>query len=298
MLTLIKKCFRQLGLIIYYLFKLPSWRFHKILQRNQFSGTAYVLVNGPSLKMALQQYDKGEQQISHHTFMVNLSALDPHFKQIKPMHYCLSDPMFYQDYQPKKDQIRQVYDIFENEVDWDMYVYLCFYYEWEYKKLIEYSRVTNPHVKFVLMNRKTCPDLASPLRNRLYKSGYFMPEDGTIANTAIYLALIEGYQEIRLYGADHNFFLELGVNDNNELCSIDSHFYDQGKPKMKVFKNTCTAEDKAFRVHEFMYILYVMFQSHDLLRHFADFLGARIINCTPGSMIDSYERELNSSERK
>ena len=64
-----------------------------------------------------------------------------------------------------------------------------------------------------------------------------MPEDGTIANTAIYLALIEGYKEIELYGADHNMFLELGVNENNQLCSLDSHFYDQGKPKMKVFKN-------------------------------------------------------------
>ena len=118
-----------------------------------------------------------------------------------------------------------------------------------------------------------------------------MPEDGTIANVAIYVALIEGYKEIELYGADHSMFLELAVNDQNELCSLDSHFYEDGKPKMHVLKNCTTTEDKIFKVHEFLYIVYVMFNSHHLLRQFADYLGAKVLNCTPGSMIDSYERK-------
>lgn len=102
-----------------------------------------------------------------------------------------------------------------------------------------------------------------------------MPEDGTIANTAIYLALLEGYKEIRLYGADHNMFLELAVNDLNQLCSLDSHYYDKEKPQLKPFMNCCIAEERPFRVHEFLYILFVMFQSHDLLQQFSQYLGAR-----------------------
>lgn len=293
MITKIKRNLAQILFFAYDIYKLKSHKFHKIKQINQFDGTAYVLVNGPSLKDTLTKYDRGELSITEDTFMVNLSALDYHFKIIKPKHYCLSDPMFYQDYLPKKRQIRDMYDILDKEVDWDMFLYLCFPTEAEYKKLIEYSKIKNPHIKFVLMNRKTCEGIISPkLRNKLYASGYFMPEDGTIANTAIYLALIEGYKDIRLYGADHNMFLELAVNDNNELCSLDSHYYDKDKPQMKVFKNPTIAEDKPFRVHEFMYILYVMFKSHDLLRQLADYLGAKIINCTPGSMIDSYDREI------
>ena len=80
------------------------------------------------------------------------------------------------------------------------------------------------------------------------------------------------------------------------LSASDSHFYDKEKPQMKVFKSVAPNVDRAFRVHEFMFILYIMFQSHDLLRQFADYLGARVINCTPGSMIDSYERELPAKE--
>ena len=124
-----------------------------------------------------------------------------------------------------------------------------------------------------------------------------MPEDGTIANVAIYVVLIEGYKEIELYGADHTMFLELTVNDKNELCSLDSHFYEDGKPKMRPLRNCLVTEDKVFRVHEFLHIVTVMFESHNLLRQFADYMGARVLNCTPGSMIDSYERKKQVDDR-
>jgi len=289
---MIKKIIRQSELILKYIFRAFPWNFHKFPLINKFKNKkAYVLVNGPSLKKALEDFDNGLNKFDSNSFFVNLSPLDPHFFQIKPKHFCVSDPMFYQDYLPKMDQIRKMYDLLDNNVDWDLYLYMCFESDSEYDKLIKYSKIKNPKIHFIRMNRKHCSDLYPSLRHWLYKKGWFMPEDGTIANTAIYLALIEGYKEIELYGADHNMFLELGVNENNQLCSLDSHFYDQGKPKMKVFKNPTISEDRAFRVHEFLYVLYVMFYSHNLLRQFADYLGARIINCTPGSMIDSYERK-------
>ena len=264
--------------------------FHKFPLKDKFSGTAHVLVNGPSLKRTLEEYDRGKAAIDDNSFFVNLAALDSHFLLIRPKHYCLSDPMFYQDYEPKKEAIRRMYDILNNDVDWDMYLYLCFPTEKEYDMLEQYAGLTNPHIKIIRMNRKHCSKLCSQWRNKLYATGYFMPEDGTIANTAIYLALLEGYKDIRLYGADHNYFLEFAVNDHNELCSLDSHFYDNAKPVMKPFKNTCVNEDRAFRVHEFFYIMYIMFQSHDLLQQFSQYLGAHILNCTLGSMIDSYDR--------
>lgn len=271
--------------------KLPSFRFYKIPLKNKFSGKAYVLANGPSLKNDLEDFDKGNRTFDKNTFVVNLFALDEHFKKIRPMHYCLSDPMFYQDYKPKKEQIRKMYDILDKEVDWDMYLYICFYTEKEYKKIIEYSKIKKPHIHFVRLNRKLCENLNPKFRNRLYASGYFMPEDGTIANTAIYLGLIEGYKEIEIYGCDHDYFRSFAVDEYNRLCSRDSHFYDNEKPVLKPFMNCCVAEEKPFRVHEFFYIMSVMFKSHDLLESLAEYLGAKVLNCTPNSMIDSYPRK-------
>lgn len=290
---MIKKFFSQVFHCIEYLLKADIFHYHKFPLLNAFDGKkAYILVNGPSLKKDLEDYDKGINHFDENSFMVNLSPLDPHFFQIKPKHFLLSDPIFYQDFEQKKEQVRRMYDLLEEKVDWDMYLYIDFFHEWENDKLIEYSHISNPHIHFVKLNRWHCSKLVPSIRHRLYKKGWFMPEDGTIANVAVYVALIEGYKEIELYGADHSMFLELAVNDNNELCSLDSHFYESGKPKMHVLKDCTTSEDRVFRVHEFLYIVYVMFYSHNLLRQFADYMGAKVINCTPGSMIDSYERKM------
>lgn len=281
----------QLRLAIKYYLILKDHKFIKFPLLNRYSGkSAQVIVNGPSLKKTLELFDSGQLEITSDSFFVNMGALDSHFSIIKPKHYCLSDPMFYQDFALKKDVIRKTYEVL-NTVDWDINLYLCFFTEKECKQLIAYSGITNPHVRFVFVNRKHCSGLDPTWRHKLYKKGLFMPEDGTIANTAIYLALIEGYKTIELYGADHNMFLEFQVNDNNELCSLDSHYYDKEKPRYKPFYNCNVTDGRVWRVHEFMYVLYVMFYSHDLLRQFADYMGAKIINCTPGSMIDSYERK-------
>ncbi len=288
---MIKQFITQSVLFLRYLHRINIFHYHKFPLINAFNGKkAFVLVNGPSLKKALDEYDAGIHQFDENSFMVNLSPLDSRFFKIKPKHFLLSDPIFYQDFPQKKEQVRKMYDLLEEKVDWDLYLYMDFVNEWEYDKLIEYSRINNPHIHFIRLNRWHCSGLDARIRHKLYKKGWFMPEDGTIANVAIYVALIEGYKEIELYGADHNMFLELAVNDNNELCSLDSHFYEDGKPKMHVLKNCLTTEDKSFRVHEFLYIVYVMFNSHNLLQHFAEYMGAKIFNCTPGSMIDSYER--------
>ena len=286
------KVLKHASLLIKYLLSANWFHYHRFPLLNRFKGKkAYVLVNGPSLKKALADYDNGINHFDDNSFFVNLAPLDPHFFQIKPKHFLLSDPIFYQDFEPKKEQVRKMYDLLEQKVDWDLYLYIDFFHEWENRKLIEYSKLTNPHIHFVKLNRWHCSSLYHSIRHWLYKRGWFMPEDGTIANVAIYVALIEGYSEIELYGADHSMFLELAVNENNELCSLDSHFYEDGKPQMHPLRNCLTTEDKVFKVHEFLHIVSVMFNSHFLLRQFADYMGARVINCTPGSMIDVYERK-------
>lgn len=277
-------------LINYY--RLPNHKFYKFPMINKYNGKAFVLATGPSLKHDLEEYDVGNRAFDENTFVVNLFPNDAHFKKIKPKHLCLSDPMFYHDYPGKTESIRKMYDILQNEVDWDIYVYICFFSDEENEKLISYSRVTNKYIHFIKLNRKHCSNLIPNLRNKLYSTGRYMPEDGTIANTAIYVALLEGFKEIELYGVDHTMCHDLVVNEKNELCSLDTHFYDNEKPILKPFIDVHSTDNKPFKVNDFFYIMYVMFNSHELLKSFADYLGAKIYNCTPNSMIDSYERKL------
>lgn len=273
-------------------------KFHKFHYKNKYKGkTSSILANGPSLKYSLKEYDEGNVIITSDTFMVNLGALDTeHFFKIRPKHYCFDDPIFYRDYESKKEDIKQMYSIFNEKVDWDMNIYICYPTEEEFDSFISYSAISNPHISIVKVNRNFCSRLTK-WREKFFDSGYFMPEGGTIANTALYIALLEGYSTIYLYGADHSQFLDIGVNEKNQLCSVDRHFYDaeEGTPKMKPFVNPNSKEGKVFRVHEFFSFLYYQFWGHELLRKYADFKGARVINCSPTSYVDSYERKQNSN---
>ena len=282
---------KQIYLCLLYLVRIRDWHFYKFPYLNKYKGKkAFIMSNGPSLRNTLKEYDDGKIYIDEHSFWVNLGPLDERFYKIKPHHLCFSDPMFIRDYEPKKEQIRRMYDMLNARVDWDLTIYGCFFRAKDYKDLVEYSGITNPNIKFVKMNRKYCDELNPKIRHFLYRKGYFMVPDATIANTAIFLALIEGYSEIELYGCDHNQFLELAVNEKNQMCMRDTHFFDNHELELRpIYKPY--GDYAVWRVHEYLGFCQAMFANHELLRQFADYLGARIINCTPNSMIDSYERK-------
>ncbi len=282
---------KQIYLILLYAAQIRDWHFYKFPYLNTYKGKkAFIMSNGPSLRNTLKDYDEGKVFLDEHSFWVNLGPLDEHFYTIKPHHLCFSDPMFIRDYEPKKTQVRKMYEMLNERVDWDLTIYGCFWKADEHEQLRQYSGITNPNIKFVRMNRKYCNDLTPKLRYALYKKGYFMVPDSTIANTAIFIALIEGYSEIEVYGCDHNQFLELAVNEKNQMCMRDTHFFDSKELDLRpIYKPY--GDYAVWRVHEYMGFCWGMFCSHEMLRKFADYLGVRILNCTPGSMIDSYERK-------
>ena len=286
-----RKFIKQLYLCLLYVAQIKDWHFYKFPYINKYKGKkAYIMSNGPSLRNTLKKIDDGAITIDENSFWVNLGPLDDHFFQIKPRHLCFSDPMFYSDYEPKKEQVKRMYKMLNERVDWDLSIYGCFWRAENHKQLREYSNITNPNITFVKVNRKYCNDLTTKIRYPLYKKGYFMVPDGTIANTAIFLALIEGYSEIEIYGCDHNQFLELAVNEKNQMCMRDTHFFDNKELELRpIYKPYGNKE--VWRVYEYMGFCKSMFESHEMLRKFADHLGARILNCTPMSMIDSYERK-------
>lgn len=265
-------------------------RAHKFPYFDKHEGErAMIMGNGPSLKDVLQKYNEGKMNIIHDSFFVNYSPLDETFYKIKPNHYFLSDFAFIQDTPGLTERVRRMYNMLQEKVDWDLNVYLNLPKYKYSKQLIDYSHITNPHIHFVFLNRKHCNSLARPLRNWLYKKGWCMPVEGTVINTAIYVAILEGYKRIELYGVEHDMFKDVMITDDNVLVTVDRHFYGaEKKPRMR-------DGGGSEKLHEFLFCVYHMLHSHYLLRQFADYMGARVINCTPGSMIDSYERKKMES---
>ena len=116
-----------------------------------------------------------------------------------------------------------------------------------------------------------------------------MPVEGTVLNTALYTAILEGYDEVELHGAETSMFLDIRVNDNNQVGIIEKHFYDGDKflPLMK-------DDGSPSKVKDFLHSVWHMLNSYDLLSQFAKYKGVKVFNCTPQSMIDSFDRKKSS----
>jgi hypothetical protein len=245
-----------------------------------------VIGNGPSLKSLLNKYENGEFDFSEDCFVVNFFPLNPLFYRIRPKGLFWSDYVFIQDTEGSTEKVRKMYDEMQDKVDWNLTIYLNAPWKEDNKRLIEYSRLTNPRIRFVFLNRNYCDNLCPRIRHKLYKTGYFMPTEGTVVNTAIYVALLRGFKEIELYGSELSMFKDLEVGEDNQLYIVQKHFYE----KDYRVKQTTDGGGKAY-VHTYMYYMYAMFYSHYLLEDFSKYMGAHISNCTPNSMIDVYDRK-------
>ncbi|MBO7143603.1 MAG: hypothetical protein J6W13_02075 [Salinivirgaceae bacterium] len=288
MVKRIFRCFKNVMLLLYYIIVMPEKRFNKFPYIEKYKGrSAIVFGNGPSTRCVLDRHDIEEVTKGKDLFFVNYAAMDSMFFKLKPKHFFLSDFVFSRDTNDYRGEMtRRMYNILEKNVDWDLSIYLCFTRKKYCDELVVFSKIRNPHIHFVYLNRKHCSGLSPMFRHWLYRKGWFMPEEGTVVNTAIYVALIEGYKKIELYGVEHNMFLNLRLNDDHQLCIIQRNFYDIQEKFVPVKIDGCFEQSK---VHNYMYFIYVMFRSHYLLRQFADYMRATIINCTPDSMIDVYE---------
>jgi hypothetical protein len=118
-----------------------------------------------------------------------------------------------------------------------------------------------------------------------------MPDIKTVANLAIFIGLNRGYSKINIYGVDHTFFNDLEIDDKNQLCSVENHFYKKGNSIMKPLKRNDNNE--IWKISDFLVSTGGMFKSHDQLNEYAKYLKVMIINHTSCSMIDSYERYSN-----
>lgn len=243
-----------------------------------------LLCNGPSLKDVLPRVgDMHNQDFG----VVNFFGSFKEFKIVKPKVYCLCDPMFFMDIpeNSKLAQVKEIFQILDNDVDWDMKLIIPVYYKKLFK---EFAKISNPHIDICCANLLAYP-LSDKLNFWLYKKNWSCPAPQTVAIPVIYAAINMGYKTIRLYGVDHTFMKGMCVNDNNELCMTFEHFYDD---KVEL-KPVVTPLGKHPTIAEELQTIVNIFDSHQRLERYSKHMGCKIWNHTRGSFIDAYERKYD-----
>lgn len=268
---------------IFYLFQLINNDELKNHLEEECAGTVAVLANGPSLKNDLKKTENLKEFDNGYFIVMNYFAFDEIFFRIKPRHYCFADPMFFYENHRIND-VRKLFNILNNKVTWSLNIYVP---AKRLKQFIHFSKLNNSNIKIIPINNTTYMGY-DKLRNYFYKKGLSCPNIATVANLAIYIGINSGYSKVKLYGVDHTFFDSMQINDQNQLCNKELHFYNEGKAVLKPIIRNDNSE--IWKISDYLQSITNMFKSHDELSCYAKYRLVNIVNYTANSMIDSYDR--------
>lgn len=232
-----------------------------------------ILGNGPSLAETITTSSSLLQKLP--LMAVNFAGNTPEFLSLKPQYYALADPHFFSG--TVDTNVVKLIDTLSHKVDWPMTLFIP----------AEYAQfnLDNPNITVEKFN-PLAVEGAEWLKNWAFGTGRGMPRPRNIMIVAIMCAIKAGFKEIYLTGADHSWLKTLDVSEQNEVISIQPHFYKESESEKKrvssVYKNV--------RLHEILLSFHIAFRSYHEIKEYADKHGIKIYNSTPGSFIDAFPR--------
>ena len=235
-----------------------------------------ILANGPSLRDTLDKY--GDRLASMPTLAVNFAANTPDFRTIRPKYYVLADPHFF-----RAADDPNVARMLENlsQVDWPMRLFVVRRYLKQFRKTIPL-----PDCISVEGYNAVGAEGFVAFERPAYRSGLAMPRPRNVLIPSIMIGIRLGYKTIYICGADHSWLRDLRVNDDNEVMMGINHFYKESEKEVDRVRR----EFSTVPLHEVITSYAVAFKSYHQLRRYGDSVGIKIVNATPGSYIDAFER--------
>lgn len=237
-----------------------------------------IFANGPSLKIELEKLLEENESLSN-SLVVNTFVDSDLFCMIQPKYYCIADPEFNRE-DLLTDRAKELYIHLNEKVSWPITLFV-----WKEAEAFISKYLTNPNITIQGLSILRYEGFEKN-RYNYYKKGLAVPSYVNVTIMALYGLLNLGYSTIYLYGVDHSFLAGLCVNDDNRLCIIDKHFYGVEKYEFEPKE-----DGSLWTMKDFVYDKYLTFLEHEIMRGYADYLGAQIINCTKDSWIDAYVRK-------
>lgn len=242
-----------------------------------------ILANGPSLTQSIAQHTDFLHTAD--LWVVNMFANTEYFVQFKPRFYIILAPELWQDSVP--DAMKQAQQtLFTNlaQTNWEMYLYVPHLAK-KYNVWRTYFQ-NHAHIRTQWFN----PTPIDGFKNFSYKCFSWqlgMPRPHNILTPALIMSINQAYSTIYLLGVDHSWMPELWVSDANEVYLTQKHFYDEASAQAAFMNN---AQFKPRKLHEILHKFMCAFASYFTIRSYAEKKSVNILNATPRSYIDAFER--------
>ena len=240
----------------------------------------HVLGNGPSLNDSLKLINEKDD-----VMMVNFAILTDLFFQMRPSYLCLADPAFFgktdsENIEKKKVQMVQKME----EVCWDLSIVIPV--GARHEDLV----VNNRYISFKFVNNARMDYSIRFMRMFFYKRNISIPLLQNVVVLALYIGLQRGYEKIYIHGVDSDSYKKICINQNNEMVMRELHYYGYNDLNLNDSKTNGFATG---RLYKRLACEVAMFRSYVDLASYADYLGIRVINASPNSMIDAFERYVS-----
>lgn len=233
----------------------------------------HIVARGPSINESLKNIDD-----SNEFYMLNGLATSDYLVKYKPSTFFLFDPAFFDACMTESAQ--SIWNGLNERITWEMELVVPY----RYKKSAR-NRLGNQKIKLrfardaVMMTESYRTDFF------FYKKNLAIPPVGTVAMYAIYWAIQSGVKTIYVHGVDYSFRYE--TDRENRIwyvCTHENGIID--RVEKKKFEG-----GKLWQAYEMMV--------NDLkackrLNMYAEGRGIKIINMSPFSHIDAFEKnEMN-----
>lgn len=232
-----------------------------------------ILGNGDSLKSILDT-----MSMDCDYMVMNAHILHPSYVELQPKYYVLADPAFFHP-RSSYDGTQIVRKILE-ETTWKMTLFV----PWEHTRGVELKSTDWVTIEYVNQSLYNGPE---QYREFVYEHNLAMPNVNNVLASAIYLSIYLGYRNVELYGVEHSWTRDIYVNDQNQTCMRDSHFYDKEVVNEKVIVDS---NGHPMKFHEVLKLYMDYFPAYWELRGLAEKHNCHIVNCSPNSFIDAFEK--------
>lgn len=255
--------------------------YHVKLPKAQ-QNSCVILGNGPSLNQSLAKH---MDVLKKHTLIcVNGFALAKEYADLKPRYYVLLDPLLWRD---DSEHIKKIITGIIEATTWE--IELLVPQKAKNSATIKRIRQQNPKIKVIYFNYTVFKGFPG-IGHFLYKKNLAMPQSQNVLVATLFLGINIHFKNIYIVGADHTWHENLHVNEANQLCLKDVHFYDnENKVNYRLFYRDHQQQD-TFRMDEVLHLFSKAFYGYQLIKKYAVLRQVSIYNASEVSFIDAFDR--------
>lgn len=232
-----------------------------------------IMGNGPSLADTMRCC--APQLEANALMAVNFAPNTEEFYSLRPEYLVLADPIFFAG---GNDKVTLLWQNLQKRVDWPLTVFVPM-------ANVRSVSTANSQVSVKGFNFIGAGGFGAFTR-RLYRSGRAMPRPRNVLIPSIMIGIRLGYKEIYLTGADHSWTRTLDVDEQNRVVTVQPHFYKDDEAESRRVASVY----RDIHMHDILLSFHIAFKSYFDIERFARGEGVRVINATPGSFIDAFER--------